>query len=84
MKEYLFDFNTIPAKTKEIIYLILLSLNKDNVFLKLKKIFLRITLCMYFATAYTFISLNQRKKKSKNFFKSKKLFFERIAMHKFV
>ena len=33
---------------------------------------------------YSFVSLIQRKKKSRNFFKSKKIFFDHIAMHKFV
>ena len=39
---------------------------------------------MYDATAKTFIYLIQRKKQSRNFFKVKTLFFDRIAMHKFV
>ena len=39
---------------------------------------------MYYATAQTFVSLIQRKKKSRNFFESQKLFFARIAMHKSV
>ena len=61
------------------------TLNKENLFFKLKKIFLWITLHVYYATAQKFISLIQRKnKETKNFSNSKKLFFERIAMHQFV
>ena len=39
---------------------------------------------MYFATEQTFISLIQRKKQSRNFFKSKKLFLDRIAIFFFI
>ena len=40
-----------------------ITLNEKKFFFKLKKIFLWIKLRMYYATAYTFISLIQRKKK---------------------
>ena len=53
-------------------------------FFKLKRIFLWVALRMYLATAQTFISSIQRKKQLRNFFKSKKLFFSRIAIHKFI
>ena len=39
---------------------------------------------MYYAAAQTFISLIQTKKILRNLFKSKKLFFDCIAMHQFV
>ena len=40
---------------------------------------------MYYVTAQTFIRLIQREKKqSRNYFESKKLFFDRIATHKFL
>ena len=68
LKKYFFNLNTVLEKTWEIIYLILLSVNEDNFFFKLKKIFLWVTLLMHYATAQTFISLIQRK----NLFKSKK------------
>ena len=38
---------------------------------------------LYYATAQTFISLIQRKKESENFFRSKKLLFDRLAIQKF-
>ena len=85
LKKYFSDWNTVLEKTSEIIYLILLSLKEDNFFFKLKRISLWVILRIYYATAQTFISLIQRKRKqSRNFFKSKKIFFDRITMHKFV
>ena len=48
-----------------------ITLNEDNFFFKLKKIFLLITLHMYLCDCTDI-----------HFFKSKKLFFDCIAMHK--
>ena len=60
-----------------------LSLNEDNFFFKFKKIFPWVTLRMYYETAEAFISLIQRKKQARNFFESKKLFSDHIAICKF-
>ena len=60
-------------------------MNKENFFFKLKKIFLWITLSMYLCDcADNHFNNSKRKKQSRNFFKSKKLFFDRIAKHKFI
>ena len=62
-----------------------ITLNEENFFSELKKIFLRITLHIYYATAQSLISLIQwKKKQSRNLFKLKKLLFYRIAKHIFL
>ena len=47
LREYFFDSNAVLAKTSEIIYIILWSLNEYNFCFKLKKIFLWVTLRMF-------------------------------------
>ena len=62
-----------------------ITLNEDKFFFKLKKISLLIALHMHLCDRADIHFLNSKKKKqSRNFIKSKKLFFDRIAMHKFV
>ena len=63
-KIFFFGSNTVLAKTKELIHVVLLPWTKNFVFIELNKIFLLITLCMYYATVYTFISLIERRKKN--------------------
>ena len=70
----LFSVSTLLTNTQTKIYLISLSLNEDNYFFKLKKIFLLVTLRMLYATAQIFIFLIQRKKKLENFFCIKETF----------
>ena len=71
---FLFKYSTVKNLRNNLLHFITLN----------EKIFLWIKLRMYYATTYTFISSIQREKKSRNFVKSEKLFFDCIAMHKIV
>ena len=80
---FLFKYNT-GRNLKNNLFNFIIS-KRRQFFFKFKKILLWTTLRMYLCDCADIHSLDSKKKKQlKNLFKSKKLFFDRIAMHKVV